>query len=478
MSQELCFLSIEDLAQAYRARRLSPVEVTRAVFAQLDRVNPLINAVVRTAPEQALEQARLAEERLAHGTADRLCGVPVTIKDLIATKDMATEYGCLLFKDHLPAEDAPAVARLKEAGAVIIGKTATSELGWLGATHSQAHGITRNPWDLSKNTSGSSGGSAAAVACGIGPLSVGSDGGASIRAPAAYCGVVGLQPSYGRVPRWPLGTAYDLVYEGPIARTVHDIAAGLDVLSRPDERDWQSLPPPCESFLEGIDEGVKGLRVAFSADLGFADVRPEVAELVELGARALEDAGARLIRADPPIDNPLDIYTPLWMPGRAKEIRDLGPERAARLDKGHRRQGELGQVVTAYDYMTAQEKRHEFCRRLLGFLGDYDVLVTPTLPDTAWEAGLDYPPGNPPDPPESIRRIALCFTFSLAHVPACSVPCGMTKAGLPVGMQIVGRRFGEAMVLRVARAFEQLRPWSQLRPPVCDGKNSGRWPKT
>lgn len=469
MPNELCFLSIAELARLYRVKGASPVEVTDAVLEQIEWLNPQINAIVSVAADQAREQARRAEAAFAgrEPPGDLLCGVPVTIKDLIWTKDLPTEFGSVLYRGYRPPEDAPAVARLKEAGAVILGKAATSEMGWLGATHSQAHGITRNPWDLTKNTSGSSGGSAAAVACGIGVMSVGSDGGASIRAPAAYCGVVGIQPSYGRVPRWPLGTAYDLVFEGPLTRTVRDAAASLDVLARPDWRDWQSLPPPNASFLQGIDGGVRGWRIAFSHDLGFANVRADVAAIVEDAAVAFERLGARLVRAHPDIADPLDTYTPLWMPGRAKAMHDLGPERAARLDSGHRRQGELGQHVSIFDYLEAQERRHEFCRRMQDFFRTHDLLLTPTLPDTAWDAGLDYPPGNPPDPPESLRRISLCYTFSLAHLPACSVPAGLSPQGLPVGLQMVGPRFAEARVLQAAAAFEKERPWAHLRPPVC-----------
>jgi aspartyl-tRNA(Asn)/glutamyl-tRNA(Gln) amidotransferase subunit A len=445
------------------------VEVLDAVLRRIEHVNPLINAVVRLNAAGARASAIRAEKAFAEADQpdDLLCGVPVSIKDLIWTKDIPTEFGSVLYRDYLPPEDAPVAARLKEAGAVILGKTATSELGWLGATHSQAHGITRNPWDLARNTSGSSGGSAAAVACGIGPMSVGSDGGASIRAPAAYCGVVGHQPSYGRVPRWPLGTAYDLVYEGPLARSVYDAAASLDVLARPDARDWQSLPPPEHSFLKTLGKGAKGLHIAFSPDLGFAKVKPDVAKVVADAVRAFDTSGAVVEEVDPQIEDPLEIYSALWMPGRAKAVHDLGPEQAERLDRGHRRQGELGRKVDIFDFLTAQERRHEFCRSLYKLFDRYDVLLTPTLPDTAWEAGMDYPPGNPPDPPESVRRISLCYTFSLAQLPACSVPAGFTEAGLPVGLQIVGPRFGDAMVLRVAAAFEKLRPWAHLRPPVC-----------
>ena len=469
MPLDLCFMGISELARGYRSGAFSPAEVAKAVLAQIDRVNPLVNAIVARDDERTLADARRAEAALSKEDTKQspLLGVPVSIKDLIWTKDLPTEFGSPLYRGHLPPEDAPAVARLKEAGAVILGKAATSEFGWLGATHSQAHGITRNPWNLERNTSGSSGGSAAAVACGMGAMSVGSDGGASIRAPAAYCGVVGIQPSYGRVPRWPLGTAYDLVFEGPLTRTVFDAAASLDVLARPDSRDWQSLPPTNGSFTDNLGDGIQGMRVAFSPDLGFAKVAPEVSAVVESAASAFEGLGARLTADRPDIADPLEIYTALWMPGRAKALEDLGPEKASRLDPGHRRQCELGRRVTIFDYLDAQEKRHEFCRRMTAFFNDYDLLLTPTLPDTAWEAGMDYPPGNPLDPPESIRRISLCYSFSLAHLPSCSVPAGFSSEGLPVGLQIVGQRFSEATVLRAAAAFEAARPWSHLRPPVC-----------
>lgn len=390
--------------------------MTKAALGQLERLNPKLNAVVNSSPEVALRQARDAETRLREPEGcDPLCGVPVTIKDLIWTTDLPTEFGSMLRRGHIPEEDAPAVARLKEAGAVLLGKAATSEFGWLGATHSKAHGITRNPWNLEKTTSGSSGGSAAAVASGIGAMSVGSDGGASIRAPAAYCGTVGLHPTYGRVPRWPLGDAYDLVFEGPLTRSVHDAALSLDVLARPDVRDWQSLPPTERSFTENLQDGIAGMRIAFSRDLGFANVDPAVAAVVAQAVRAFEDLGARVEEAHPAIEDPLDIYTKLWMPGRAKAVHDLGPQQALQLDAGHRRQGELGRGIALFDYLDALERRHELNRRIQEFFSRFDLLLTPTMPDTPWDAGVDYPPGNPPDPPESVRRVSLCYTFSLGR---------------------------------------------------------------
>jgi aspartyl-tRNA(Asn)/glutamyl-tRNA(Gln) amidotransferase subunit A len=222
------------------------------------------------------------------------------------------------------------------------------------------------------------------------------------------------------------------------------------------------------SFTDNLGAGVRGLRIAFSSDLGFAKVDSEVAAIVEEAALSFESSGATLVKAAPEVADPLEMYTRLWMPARTKAVYDMGPDRATHLDVGHRRQAELGRHISIMNYLDAQEQRHDFCRKMADFFRRYDLLLTPTLPDTAWEAGLDYPPGNPPDPPESIRRISLCYTFSLAQLPVCSVPAGFSMQGLPVGMQIAGPRFADARVLQAAAALEKARPWSHRHPPVCD----------
>src|SRR5580765_7732525 len=285
-SSELCTRSAADLIDLYRTRRASPVEVTSAILQRIETLNPVLNAFCFVAPD-ALDQARRSESRWMKGAPlGPLDGVPVSIKDLLLTRGWPTLRGSKVVDPAGPwTDDAPAVARLRESGAVLVGKNTTPEFGWKGVTDSPLTGITRNPWNTAKTPGGSSGGGAAAVAAGMGPLTIGTDGGGSIRIPCAFTGLFGLKPSFGRVPAWPLSPFGTVAHLGPMTRTVADAALMLNVIAQPDARDWYALPHDGRDFLEGIDEGVRGWRIGYSATLGHASVNPEVAAMVERAAR-------------------------------------------------------------------------------------------------------------------------------------------------------------------------------------------------
>jgi aspartyl-tRNA(Asn)/glutamyl-tRNA(Gln) amidotransferase subunit A len=453
---ELVWLSATELVARYRERSLSPVEVTRAVLAQIEALAP-VNAFVTVTAELALEQARAAERAYADGGATPpLLGVPLSIKDVVPTRGIRTAMGSRLFANWVPDIDAPLVERLRAAGGVLLGKTTVPELGWKGDSGNLVNGPARNPFALDRTAGGSSGGAAAAVATGMGPLAQGGDGAGSIRIPAAFCGVFGLKPSHGRVPYAPAGALELLVSEGPLTRTVADAALMLDVIAGADPRDRLSLPraePDCEP------RGPRGLRVAWSPDLGHARVSPGVLRVAEEAAGAFEDLGAHVETVSIPWADCHDELELLfstayagmeldgWGPGAAGSPDLLDPGLAALVERGRRH--------SAAELTAVHLRRLRLCDRVREFMDGWDLLLTPTLPVTAFEAGADHPPGaaGPYD------WLAFTYPFNLTGLPAATVPAGLDE-GLPVGLQIVGPWRDDAGVLAAAAAYEGARPWS------------------
>jgi aspartyl-tRNA(Asn)/glutamyl-tRNA(Gln) amidotransferase subunit A len=463
-SDDLAYLTAENLMARYRDKSLSPVEATEAALNRIERHNGPVNAFVLIDREGALAAARASEARWAKGAPQGLVdGVPTTVKDLVWAKGWPMRSGSLTSSEAPSAADAPIVARLREHGAVFLGKTTTPEFGWKGVTDSRLTGITRNPWDTSVTPGGSSGGAVVAAALGMGALHTGGDGGGSIRIPASFTGVFGIKPSYGRVPRYPTGSHGTLSHAGPIARTVTDAALMLNVISGPDARDWFSLPYDDRDWRVGLEDGVAGLRIAFSPALGFATVDPEVAALVDAAARLFETLGARVERADPGIEDPIDVFIPHWYGGTAHSVRDFTKTQLDQLDPGLREIVELGKDVTLTDYLTAVEGRIALGIHMKRFHEKYDLLLTPTMPIPAFEAGRELPPGSTAD--RWMSWSPFTYPFNLTQQPAASVPCGFTKGGLPVGLQIVGGMYEDATVLRACRAFERERPFAMPRTP-------------
>jgi aspartyl-tRNA(Asn)/glutamyl-tRNA(Gln) amidotransferase subunit A len=454
-------LSAIELRERYRSRELSPVEVVEATLRRIERLEPSLGAFVTVTAELALGQARAAEAAVARGDDRPLLGVPVSVKDLAPTKGVRTTRGSLLYADWVPDFDAPAVERVYAAGGILIGKTNTPELGWKGDSGNRVVGPTHNPWRHGLTAGGSSGGAAAAVAAGLGPLALGTDGAGSIRIPAAFCGVVGLKPSFGLVPYYPASAVELLSHAGPIARTVPDAALFLDVLAGADARDRYTAWAPGLDTLASLDAGVRGLRVAWSPDLGFARVDPEVAQLAAAGAAVFADElGCALVEADPPLDDPRGAVATIWRAGMAALFPDLDAVRD-RLDPGFVEVVESAAALTGADVARAIAARTQAYERLRLFMADHDLLLTPTLPLTAFAAGADRPPDGPTD---LLAWTPFTYPFNLSGQPAATVPCGLTPDGLPVGLQIVGRPGADALVLRAAAAFERARPWP--RPPL------------
>jgi aspartyl-tRNA(Asn)/glutamyl-tRNA(Gln) amidotransferase subunit A len=353
--------------------------------------------------------------------------------------------------------DAPATARLREAGAVLLGKTTTPEFGCKGETNSPATGITRNPWNLNCTPGGSSGGTAAAVAAGLGPLSVGTDGAGSVRIPAAFCGNVGLKPSFGRVPAYPLSPFGSVAHLGPHTMSVRDAALMTNVLKQPDARDWTSLPPDATDYTVGLEDGVRGLRIAYSPTLGYArNVHPEIAESVATAVKQLETLGAHVEQVDPGFEDPLEITTGLWFLGAYTVWSGLTAEQQALADPDFRAEAAMGAQMSALQVQQLNQRRGVLGSHMRQFMRRYDLLVTPAVAIPAFEARSA---GAVPMNPESMLGwTPFSYPFNLTQQPAISVPCGLTRGGLPMGLQIVGPMFGDALVLRAARAYESVMP--------------------
>ena len=457
---QLTACSASELLLLYRERKASPVEATRAVLARIDALNPRLNAFCLVAHEAALEAAAASEARWAKGApTGALDGVPVSIKDLILTRGWPTLRGSRSV-DPKQAwnDDAPATARLREAGAVLLGKTATPEFGCKGETNSPLTGITRNPWNLAKTPGGSSGGTAAAVAAGLGPLSVGTDGAGSVRIPAAFCGNFGLKPSFGRVPAYPLSPFGSVAHLGPHTMNVRDAALMLNVLKQPDARDWTALPPDASDLLDGLELGVRGLRIAYSPTLGYAQgaVDPEVAEAVARAARELETMGAIVEAVDPGFDDPLDITTGLWFVGAWTIWNTLDAAQQAVADPDFRAEAQLGAAYSALDVQRLTLRRGALGSLMRLFMQRFDLLLTPSVAIPAFDA---RPAGQMTMTPQSLLGwTPFSYPFNLTQQPACSIPCGLTRSGLPIGLQLVGPMFGDALVLRAARAWEHAFP--------------------
>jgi aspartyl-tRNA(Asn)/glutamyl-tRNA(Gln) amidotransferase subunit A len=456
---DLADCTATELLALYRTAQASPVEATQAALARIARHNPTLRAFVHVAADAALASARASEARWQQGApCGPLDGVPASIKDLILTRGMPTLRGSHTVDANQAWDvDAPVTARLREAGAVLLGKTATPDFGCKGETNSPLTGITRNPWDPSKTPGGSSGGTAAAVASGMGPVSVGTDGAGSVRIPAAFCGNFGLKPSFGRVPAYPLSPFGSVAHLGPHTMSVADAALMMNVMAQPDARDWTSLPPESRDHTAGLDDGIRNLRVAWSPTLGYAtNVHPEVAAACAQAVRKLVDLGAHVEAVDPGFDDPLDITCGLWFLGSWTLWNGLSTAQQARVDPDFRDQAERGATLSALDVARLNLRRGALGSHMRQFMQRYDLLVTPAVAVPAFGA---QPAGHTPLAPDNMLGwTPFSYPFNLSQQPACSIPCGLTAAGLPVGLQIVGPMFGDALVLRAARAFESVMP--------------------
>ena len=464
-SASLADLSATELLPLYGSKDVSPVEVVKAVFERIDAHNDLFHPFCHLDRAAALADAAASEARwLRASPVGLIDGVPTTVKDLLLTRGWPTRRGSrTVDPEQAWTVDAPAVARLREHGAVLLGKTTTPEWGWKGVCDSPLEGVTRNPWNPELTPGGSSGGAAVAAALGMGCLHVGTDGGGSIRIPSAFSGVFGLKPTFGLVPAFPLSPFGSVAHIGPMTRSVADAARMLTVMAEPDPRDWHSLPYAGRDYSAGLDRGVAGLRIALSLTLGYASVDPQIRALVQRAAQVLADMGAIVEECDPGFADPTPIFEAHWFSGAANLRRSIPKEKWSLMDPGLMRFADAGERIGHMDYLKAVDQRGALGSQMALFHQKFDVLLTPTLPITAFEVNRIAPQGWP-DQGDWVPWTPFCHPFNLTQQPAASIPCGLTRQGLPVGLQIVAAKYRDELVLRAARAYESAVP--HAAPPL------------
>ena len=468
---ELCFTPATELAAAIRARQLSPVEIMDAVLARIDALNPQLNAFLAIDPEGALAAARQAEAAVMRGDElGVLHGLPVSIKDLEPTAGLRCTYGSKFYADNIATTDGLVTERVKAAGGIITGKTNTPHYGHKDMTDNLLGPPCRNPWKLDRTPGGSSGGAAAAVAAGLGPLAHGTDGAGSIRIPAALSGVFGFKPSFGRIPNWPNPDIWTgRTHHGPLTRTVADAALMLAALAGPDARDPLSIDNAPDNYRAAVAhplEALRGLRVAWSADLGYAAVDPEVRQLTRAAAQRFADLGCHVEAVDPGWADLRDVGGLAWCVSFAARLGAQYDEHPAWFEASLAEMIETGRWASGVDYVRTSLERTTFTQQAQRFFSDYDLLLTPQMPTGAWSvdhgpAAIDGVPN-----PDMFDRLSFTFPFNMTGQPAASVPCGFTSEGLPVALQIVGRWHADTLVLQAAAAFEQAQPWAGARPAL------------
>jgi aspartyl-tRNA(Asn)/glutamyl-tRNA(Gln) amidotransferase subunit A len=459
-------LTAAELIAHFQNKTLSPVEVTRAALDRIAKLQPIYNAFALVGEEEALRDARASEARWMRGApAGLVDGLPTTVKDLLLVKGWPTRRGSRTVDPNQPwEEDSASVARMREQGAVFLGKTTTPEFGWKGVTDSALTGLTVNPWNTAVTPGGSSGGAAVASAFGMGVMHIATDGGGSIRIPAGFCGQFGFKPTFGMVPVHPHPPPWTLWHQGPISRTVHDAALMLTVISRPDVRDFYAGPPLDIDYRAGLDRGIRGMRIGYSRTLGYAKVEAEVAALVDTAVNDLRTLGAEVTEIDLALQDPIETMQPLWSVALAIAVQPMSDAQRALVEPALLALAQPGFRVSALEYRALEKQRETLGRRMNLLHQHYDLLVTPQLATTAFAVNHEVPPGN------GMKRwwewSPFTYPFNLTQQPAATVPCGFASNGLPVAMQMVGAKFRDTEVLRAARAFERVRPFRMPALPA------------
>jgi aspartyl-tRNA(Asn)/glutamyl-tRNA(Gln) amidotransferase subunit A len=465
MDENLGFVGARALAAAIKAKKLSPVEATQAVLQQVERNEPRLNAMVAVDAEGALAAARQMEAQVMRGEdLGPLTGVIATVKDMMAVKGLPLERGSRVQAGQIAQVDCPIAERLRGAGAILLGKTTTSEFGWSAVSKSPASGLTHNPWRHNHNAGASSAGAAVAAAAGYGPLHQGSDGAGSVRLPAHFCGVVGLKPSYGRIPYLPVPNNDSASHIGPITRTVDDCALMFEIMSGPYFADVTTLDGRADCRPETLKRGVKGLKIAYSPDLGHARVDPEIAVLVARAAETFEALGAKVEQVTPPWgpDGP-DLERDFWPAIMAPYAVHL-PKWEKEMDPGLVACIKKASGMSIHDFWAMRARKLAYVEAIHRWFEGYDLLLTPSASVAAFPLDRLTPPDWPDTEWDWLMWAEFSYPFNLAHNPAISVPCGFTTDGLPVGLQIVGKRLDDTGVLVAAAAFEEAQPFHQ-RPP-------------
>ncbi len=456
-------LTVDLLASAYADRALSPVEVTAACLARIDERDSELHGFVGVDPEGALAAAAQSEQRWRSGRArGPIDGVPASVKDLVLLRGWPTRKGSPhIDPDDLAVDDAPVARRLRDSGAVIVGKTTTPEAGWKGLTDSPVTGVTRNPWDPARTAGGSSGGAAMAAATGMAVLNIGSDGGGSVRIPAGFCGVVGLKPTHALVPLYPPGGSGLLSHLGPLTRTVRDTAHLMAAIAGPDPLEIYPTQVDNGSWLDHVDDGVVGMRVAYSPDFGGAAVDPQIAAAVARTVDLLATLGATVEEVDPDLpEGTREAFLVLWDAALGRSLDDVPEHLWHRSDPGLVATVERGRLLTAHQFLAADVVRGQATLAVNDLLTRFDVLVSPQLPLVAFPVGADV--ADPDTQSHWVDWTPFTYPINMTRHPAATVPVGLSGQGLPMAMQVVGRHFDDRRVLQVARAVEVAQPFARL----------------
>lgn len=465
MPIDSAFATALELRDAIATRKVSPVEVMEATLARVERLDPRLNCFATCTPEAAMEAARKAEQdQMAGRPGGPLHGLPISVKDLIAVQGVKLTFGSRAMANNIASVDAPSVERVRRAGACIIGKTTTSEFGCKAVGDSPIAGITRNPWDTTKTPGGSSCGAAASVAAGMTPFALGTDGGGSIRIPCALTGLFGIKANFGRVPVYPVAATPTLAHVGPLARTVRDAALLLAVISGHDRRDAFGVDGPVPDYLGACERPARGMRIAWSRTMGYARPDPEVADIAERAARTFADFGCDVVDVDKVLDeDPIDLWVSEFYAGVGVRLKKQLTEQREMLDPAVADVLKDALSQTSEEYYSKVFRRYELRDKLRVFFDRFDLLLTPTLPCAAFDVGHNTPPHHADR--SIVSWVYYTYPFNLTGQPAASVPAGMTKAGLPVGLQMVARINHETDIFRAAATFEAARPWAHRKPP-------------
>jgi len=475
--KEICYMSACEMADKIKNREITSEEITEIIIERIEKINPIINAYCTPTFELARDMAKKADKAVKEGEKlGLLQGVPISIKDETETKGIRTTYGSLLFQNNVPREDEAVVKRLKDAGIVILGKTNTPAFGYKGETDNLIFGVTKNPWNLERTTGGSSGGAAGAVASGLGPIGIGSDGGGSIRIPSCFCGLFGLKPTYGRVPQNSMkmmGYLGTFVHKGPLVRYVKDAALVLDVIAGQDDSDRYSVPKPRYSYVEKFDEKPNKLKIGYSLDLGFAEaLDPEVEKFVLNGIQKFEEFGWLVEKSRIKLRNPESIFITIWSSGFAYSLGPYLESVKEKMDRGLIDMINLGLSFSTKELKIAEIQREMIYEEICNIFRKIDILITPTLACPAFELGksqinMETMKTNINIDGKNVSStgwLPFTYPFNASGHPAASIPCGWSSNGLPIGMQIVGKKFDELTVLQVSKAFEDVAPWQDKTP--------------
>jgi Asp-tRNA(Asn)/Glu-tRNA(Gln) amidotransferase A subunit family amidase len=462
MDAEICRLSVSTIARRYRDGSLSPVDVVDAFLERIERLNPALKAFVLVTADAARREAKLAEARLRSGDKESLSsvfGVPFSVKDTLPTKGVRTTFGSRLFADFVPTEDAAAVSALKQAGAILLGKTNTPAFGWVGVTQNFLFGATPNPWRPTVTPGGSSGGAAVAACAALAPINIGTDGGGSLRIPAAFTGTVGFKPSYGRVPNYPTGANWSLQHIGPMARTIDDAMIAFDAIAQPDDRDPYCLP--ARRADEAAREPTRRpLKIIFAPDLGFSEaIDAEIVDVCRKAVAAFAKMKHEVVERELEWSSPMAFWQTIFVTGAADRLGAFLPDRADDIEPTLREFILEGRRLPADAYYRACLARNDWWQGVRKTFGECDLLITPTVACAPFALGMETPGQVAGRDVSFYGWSPFCPAFNLTGQPAISVPAGRTKDGLPAGLQIVGHRFADTAVLAAAAAFETARPW-------------------